>query len=555
MTAMTFFTTEALIFLLSSVFTIALSFFKVPVFSLVKFLAVLLVVLIFVLNRFYFSKSRPIPTDRIRLFLIFLSALVVQLAVLSSGGFYSPFVVLIHLYTLGIGLVTNLKNAASFLIFTATVLVLNVMLDQNNLVSFQSDPWSTVLYVVSFVVIVPILNLLISNYKLKDSLYKILVRQVQNKEKQIQLEALRKKSILESLSDLVLVTDKDLNILSVNESVKKSLRLTDQEVINNNIFDVLLLRNKDGLFGNRELLQIDQIVGNKKISRIEGLTLYTNNTSNQDTVNIQISPNFDLEGNLDQITFLLSANKGPSIQRSSFIDLDKARAKYEAMLAQLKNKIITTQFKDLKTQIELVSKSEKDLFTVMELEHRPIRPNYTLRNLDRFCEQVVAHEQSYAQSLGLTLVYNNTQQPELGMINPKNAIVRIPTMPSPFSVAPIDVKWYEILIEKLIELALFLGSSVKNSQVILYISYSQERKYIDIDVSFSHRALSESEKVDLFTEYYGNLAATSRLDLSGGLEGYLVKTIASQLNIPIGLSYNQEQNTTSFILRINRGLT
>ena len=82
---------EWLIFLLSSVVTLAAIYYKLSIPRLQQITALLLIIILFILNRFVFSRSRQALTLWPRLVLLLFSSLIIQLIVLSTGGFFSPF--------------------------------------------------------------------------------------------------------------------------------------------------------------------------------------------------------------------------------------------------------------------------------------------------------------------------------------------------------------------------------------------------------------------------------------------------------------------------------
>lgn len=62
--------------------------------------------------------------------------------------------------------------------------------------------------------------------------------------------------------------------------------------------------------------------------------------------------------------------------------------------------------------------------------------------------------------------------------------------------------------------------------------YPKEESYINIEAFISSMTFNDQEKDLLFTQYYGVLGTSTNLRLGSGLEGYLIKTVATIMNIP-----------------------
>ena len=164
---------DSLAFFLASLTSLVLIYLKVPTGIFQKAIVVVLIILLLFSKRFI--STRPsIYHGLFKTFLVGLSALLVQLLVISSGAFYSPFLILLHLYTLGSSFLLRIGSALSFLVLSLIVLLSATVLNQTLLSLFKDDPGSTILYLVSFIVIIPLAQFLMSTYHLKDTISKIL---------------------------------------------------------------------------------------------------------------------------------------------------------------------------------------------------------------------------------------------------------------------------------------------------------------------------------------------------------------------------------------------
>ncbi len=131
---------ELAIFLLSSLAIFALVYFKVATVTLQQIITLLLIVLIILSGRVILVRSTLSKNKYVRFILMFLSSAVVQLLIISTGGFFSPFLILFHLFTLGISFLLNSLSAIGFLIFSVLLLILGALFDRQMLALVLTDP-------------------------------------------------------------------------------------------------------------------------------------------------------------------------------------------------------------------------------------------------------------------------------------------------------------------------------------------------------------------------------------------------------------------------------
>src|SRR5258708_330049 len=324
--------------LLSSIVSLLIIYNKIPTRNLQQIIALLLVFLLAILSRFLFSNSGKINTGWLASSLVFLSSLLVQLLVLSSGGFYSPFLILIHLFTLGASFLLNLPTAISFLFFSVILLFLHIKLDPNILKLFNEDFWSAVLYFISFIVIVPLSFLLMRTYHIKDTLSKIL-------SEHLQLGKLREESILSGLSELVIVTDINMRILYVNSAVEKELGLNGPELLHKYFLEVFPLKDSDGNTATVQSLSIDSALLDKAARMVNNFYFYGKSRTR---VTIQIRPIVDLNGKLIQVVFVITEATTGTSYYPSHSSIDQARNKYLAMVDEMKKTLPLNQFPEIR---------------------------------------------------------------------------------------------------------------------------------------------------------------------------------------------------------------
>ena len=236
------FSLSFLLFACSSLIVLLIIDYDIPIRTIVQVIALLLVAALIAVHLFDHAFARK----EVRWFLLFLTSFIVQMLVASTGGLSSPFFILFHLTAFGIDLLISSTTSLLFLASSALVLVGSMFLDGSTQSLWLQDPAATILYIISFLSVVPLVLLLTRNYNLKDTIVTLLTNQVKVDE-----------NILAELNELVFITDRNGNILAVNDAVEETLLKAGEELLHRPLFSVLFLRDKDGTVINQENLKLD----------------------------------------------------------------------------------------------------------------------------------------------------------------------------------------------------------------------------------------------------------------------------------------------------------
>lgn len=534
---MPFLIQSALLFL-SSLVAFGLIYFKVPITSLQQVVLGSIIVLIILLDRFVFSSSKPLSLT-LRYVLLFLISLAAQVLVLSSGGFYSPFLVLFHLLIIALSFLINIKTAVSFLAFSIITLGLATLLDQR-LAAVSGDFGSIVLYLLSFIVIIPLAQVVAKRYHLKDTLSKILTHQLKVQ-----------RDVFEGLSDMVIITDTTLKILSFNEAATRVLRLSPSELVERSLFECLILKDLKDQVVDQTYLSIDEILQDKTTRIVKNLLIYIRNIAIPKRVNIQLRPTVNLEGKIDQLAFIISDAQSSGKSSEGHQSLQEALLKHEAALEDLKSKLISKGMIDLGRKAELFGKAENDILVALELQDHGLKPVIELKDICQILSKIISLESLFAKTLGVETQFkiDDKYTKEAVKLIPAGSNFSPAMVTSPFFTVPLDSKWFDLLIQKLLDIAILLVSGSKSAWIQVFLTYDKEFVYINITVH-SDKVLSSDERF-LFTEYYGRLGIITNLHLGSGLEGYMAKTVASLLGIGLDVKVN-DKHDVEFILQLSK---
>lgn len=535
------FSSESIVFFLSSLISLSLIYLKVSTKILQQIIVVLLVLILILLNRFIFSKTRSVSTRWSRPAILLLVATVVQLVVVSTGGFFSPFLILLHLFFLGTSFLLNLSASVSFLALSLIVLTANVWLNQDLFVLFKEDPFSVVLYFVSFIVIIPLAQLLNRNYYIKDVLSRIL-------SENLHLGQQREESILKGLNELVLVTDKDLKLLSVNQAVEEATNLSTSQILGRPLFDILPIKYKDGSKAMVQTLAIPQILVDKATRFIDDF--YLNKPGAIPApVTIQVRPIVDLKNEISQLVFVLKERRLEDIYSAMHEDLDSARKKHQAVFEEFQKILSQTKADNLKFRAEILRKIEEDLLIAQEIEDHHIKENISFPDVAEVCRKALAQKRGFANSLNVNTQFNLPPQEtaEMALLSLKDQNVGAGSLGVSEFAVPIDPKWLQIILEKLLDITILLASGQKGGQVEILLSRKDSRN-INVEVSTSYPEIPKRLQEEFLSEYFGELQAKTNLRLGSGLEGFIAQTIANQLKIP--LTVESQQNPPRLIFRL-----
>lgn len=528
---------QVLAILIASLLTIALSYFKISIITYQQILIVLMIAALIFYN-FYSSRKtiHKIPSFLFTFVVLLFSTFFVQLLVISTGAVFSPFFILFHLYSITLSFLLSFLASLAFVLLTLISLGVNIYFNPNELKLIKDDPGTVLLYGVSFLVIIPLAQIITKKYHIKDELSKILSHKVQVGE-----------SVLESLSELVVITDPNLKIVSVNEALKRLLNTSDSEVVDKNLFDILILKDSDEQPATLESVSIDKVLVEHTSRIVSGFLLFVPSKVAPFRVSIQIRPIIDGQGKIDQLSFVITEGQGIS---SSSHDIEEAFKDQENRIEMLREELKKRSLSNLDTQVELIDKTEQDILILEEIEDHGIKERSILTDVAELTQNIVNIKQIFASSLGVALKFNLEEDDtkEASMLALKKQNVAISLLSSDFTT-PLDPKWVKILISEIIDIAILLSINTNNRFVEIHLIKNPDPSLVNINITTSF-SIIESDNNFLFEKFYPKLKQKKILNLSTGLEGFISKTIANQLNIP--LIIRNYTNHTAFIISLER---
>lgn len=530
------------VFLITSIVVLLYGNLRVPPEIAHRIIIILSLFIIIAVNGLWLKQFKKIFAKWGKWTLLFISNLVIQLTVLYTGGLYSPFIIFFHFFTLGISFIFSFPIALTFLVFSLINLLIATIVDPYMMNLVLENPTMLVIYVVSFIVFVPIAQILSHQYHIRDKLFELLKYQVE-------VEG----SILKNVTDLVFLLDQDFNILSLNDAAEQAIQKNRVEALNRNIFDVLFLKNKDGKLITLSELSISEIVDNKKPQELSDLLLISTNAPVR-KVHASIKPIVGPSGEIDHISFIISdltatAKKTGTDGKS----LEEAELKLSALIQDLTVRAQKKGLDDISTRLLLINKIQGDIQSYYSIERHGISSKKSYVDIASLCRQLVTENKKYSQLFSVSLGYDldnekiNNLVPLIAnalKISPENTT-------GPFFSVRTNVKYLTLLIQKIIDLSILIASNSTSPDIKVSVGHESDNM-ITIKIASSSFSLSEQQQSDLFVKYYGSLRDVGNFHLGSGLEGEMIKTVSGYLDIELKTEYKPDFNQYEFLLRINK---
>lgn len=521
-----------ILFTFSSFYVLIINSLAFSSRSLLQALVVLTLPLIIILYKFSRQSWREFGTRAGKLFFILWGTIIVQLLVLATGGFQSPFLVLIHLFMLGLSFTFTFSISLLFLLFSLIVIFVDLSSTQVLWTLIYNDPELILLQLVSLIVIVPLAYLTSKQYHMKDTLAKILQIKMRTTEK-----------IFESIPEIILITDEQFRIISTNDAATRTLQSSRSELIGKPLFDVLFIKDKDSRLVSAKNLFPQGSKALPSLNPDDRFTLVTSPVSERN-VKLQIHAVNQAGEMLSQISFIISfVNASENIFS---ITLDQARARYEALIQSIK---IQLQTEGLKKEMFLLEKIENDTYMVETLK---TNKQTTISRIDlaKLCKQIVLLNQDFAKSLHVQTqaTLPNFGKEDIAPLTVKNYPVEPEQLTGPFFTIECDPQKIELLIKKLFDIGILLASSEVTPQVVLSTKRVQDALLITL--SATSPTITSQDQLDILKPYYSSQLQKTNLSLGSGLEGYLIKRITEMLNLPLTISYEKENSQIIFSVQL-----
>jgi PAS domain S-box-containing protein len=532
---------SAYIFFCISCVVIVFHYFAVPTVFYFQVTAFLLLLLLFCISLTRFSFMRKFLQSEGKLFGLFVFTLISQLIVHSTGGIFSQFFILFDLLVVALSFAFSFSVALGFSFFSIALLIVSVFFDPEIQSSIIEDPVTPLLFLLSFLITLPLSYVLAQRYRLKEKVANTLRNQISTED-----------AILEGLPEMMFVTDERLRILSVNDAAERSLHRAREEVQNMPIFQVVYLKTKNRVLLTEQDIHLETLLSEQKNQEISDLQLMRT-TAGMKKVTLQIRPIVGLDNKINQLIFIVRDVAPMPLNRMEESYLALAVTKHQAMIEDLRVNLQTKQHDTFATQLMLISKAEKDILTALMIDRITENQEASRIDLAHLAKHILHSEQDFATSFHVPLDFSfiNFGKDDITPLITGNFEVTLDSLTGPFFTVPFAVKPVSSIIQKVLLMGILLSSTEKNPLVQLSLE-REEKKNIILTITAHCPMITAEHATDLFIHYYGHLNSVTNLHFGSGLEGYLAKKIADSCGIPIEVNFKNNPSIIIFRLIIPR---
>lgn len=503
-----------------------LIYYKIPVNNLNQLAIFLLISLLLVLSKVIYVKGRKAQIGgKIKLVLVFLTAFLTQIVVVSTGGFYSTLLIIIHIYTLGSGFLLQIKIAITFLFLTLVILGGQLYWDQNLRQKFHDDPGIAAIYLASFIIIIPLAQFIMKTYNLKDKMTKVLGEY-------LNMGQQREESILSGLNEFIFISDKNLHLISINESAEKFLKLSNSQIQGKPFLETINIIDNAGVKIDYSVLPVKEILEDKVIRIIEGMFLVSP-AGQKSPVIIQIKPIKDAKNRVSQFIFIIRDARLDLNTQGHHKEFESVLTRYQQSLMNLKKAVSILDSMQAKQMVEILSHVEDDMRLVLEMEDHPLKEKISFADVAFVAQGAIESKEEFAASLGVDLefILSGGDSAELAWLDLQKQKINPGLIGNNKYTVSVDPAWLKLLIQKLLDMSILLVSCETKPKIELIPGSDEENILIQIMVYTTIVAKSQIE--ELFIKDYGNLLNKTNLKLGSGVEGFLAHAIAVELKLDL----------------------
>lgn len=514
---------EPFIFLAVSGLVIFLLFLH-PSYTVLQVLSIVILLgITFIFSTKSNVKGSIFSSKRYYYFLFFTTAFI-ELLVISTGGSSSHFLLVAFLFALTLSFFIDVTSSIAFLASFFIVITTQLFLDKNLFTLITADPTNTILFCITFFISGTLTYYINRYYHFKDTLLEVL-------KKQIILQDIHEKSILRHIQELIIITDKNLHIISVNEAAEKSLLLPKADLLQKAIFEVLFLLQENNQILTKDNFPLQKILDEKSTLTLEHLSLVSKNTSHSSSLALIAKPILDLEGKVDQLIFIIQQEASLSSQSENLL-LDQVITKHKAMIEDVRRALISKGLRDLAFKTEVIGKIDREIRHLIRLENDTVDSLSASVNLANVCKSVCLAMKDFAQALHISPVFTiQNEEDERKQIDIASTEHAFEEATGTFFETEINLKWFDVLLHKLMEIVILLSSSTQNPEVVLLLQKVKGKLVITLKSNYSE--LTTEDIPSLFSLNYNNLSSKTNLHLASGLEGMIAERIAKKMQLPI----------------------
>ena len=471
------------VFTLAGLFSLFLIRTDISLQTLLQIIAIVILAVILT-TRFVFKKIAVGNKTLAYLIESLVISLFIYVLVFSTGSLTSPFLIMTHLYAIGVAFLISQQITVSFVFITVAFLILSIRFDSTVQLQLAENQFTLILYFLAYIAILPFTNFLAKVYRQKEAWVEELSQMLSTSKK-------HQETLLKNIEDAVVVLSKDLKVSFINNAVKIKTGYSEGDLIGKNFFDVFTIKDNSGSTLESEKLPFSAVLATKNEVKVDKLQISTKSGKFL-RVNLKILPVIDHTGQI--LGLMVIVKDVDEKAATSTIHLDKAEEKI-SMLPIDKLKTIAT-----------------DLLLMSRLESNVVEGLSSFINISGVVEKemIIMDQIAKAKNVKLTC-----PSPASETVLPKGKIV----MPEKHCIFPVvyvlsNEKLLKVAIHNLLKVAVALAET--SGKVRVDVQTAPD--VVKFELSINNKIISQNEINLLFSKFFNELVNLPNMELCSGLE-------------------------------------
>lgn len=459
--------------------------------SLLQVLAVTILIIIlvtrFVLPRF--QDKRP----QLAYFIQFAPlSLFVYLLVFSTGGLASPFLILTHLFAIGMAFLISPATSMSYVLITAFFIIINISNDPTAYQLIGESPFAVLLYALAYGAILPFSQYIAKIYKQKDAwvseLSEMLVTSKQEEER-----------LLKNIEDAVVVISRENKITFVNKAVGEKFGYKESDLSVKNFFEALKFKDNTGNNLPGEKLPLAGVFATKNEARVDKLQVLAKDGEYK-RVNLKILPVIEHTGEVPGVIVIF-----------------KEYSEREASQSETFEKIGATLPKNPPERLRVLA---QDLLLMLQLDSQATEGLSEFVDIARILEKEMFRFSEAAKSKKVRLFYPS---PVNTTTLPKSARVILPERKTSFE--SVFTLASQKLLVKAFDRIFRFALIASRQEATLETSVVVEKDVVRISFLLDTDSLTDDKVPLLFNKFGTQTTGQKSLSAATGLEIPIAESI------------------------------
>lgn len=515
-----------------------------------RILAVLLVLFLIFLRQKRVGFHSVMTNPKTQAIFLFFIVFFLLLLVSATGGFFSPFFILIHLVSLGFAFLFAFRTAILFLISAVTAMLFNVYFLWEAGIVAQDVPL-LVVYLVSLGVIIPFSAMVASRYHLKGETLDYLF-------KQFFISRTEELVILGNIEEGIITLDRRFSITRLNEIAQTLTGYKEDELSEHNFFSMFTFKDKDGALVGKSNFPMERLLSTQMTFR-EGLLSMSKKDGSFFNVDFKISSILGVSGGVEGLLFIFRdltgmyefAEKDLIVQADfyRFFDhLGSFRSKIFNLRRTSQSALAQGDWEEIEHGIDTIVRSSHHLFRLYEITSG-VSGLLDIVDAGSIVRNVFDQSNGLAGELSVAMRFMPEERVGLSVKKEMEEFVKLQPVSSKHVVQngsffqSFPVYANEIVLEQamheLMEFSILVAAT-QNKPLLLIDTFMQDNTLL-ITLTFACKDFPWESKDQIFKPFLGTLQKHSLFAKAEGLESYLAYSLFVHLGAKVDIQKTNDE--------------